>query len=64
MHFDNRVSVEERYPDRFCPELTQDDIEFAKGTDFSIAVFGLLVVLSGVIGIAMIVIGTIEHVSR
>jgi len=64
MHFDNRVSVEERYNDRFRPELTQDDIEFAKGTDFSIAVFGWLVVLSGVIGIAMIVIGTIEHVSR
>lgn len=64
MAFDTRISVEEHYDDRFRPELTQEDIEFAKGTDFSITVFGWLVVLSGVIGIAMIVIGTIEHVSR
>ena len=64
MHFDSRTAVEERYDDRFRPELTQDDIEFAKGTDFAISVFGWLVVLSGIIGIAMIVIGTVEHVSR
>jgi hypothetical protein len=63
MHFDNRVSVEERYNDKFAPMSEQDRADF-DAVNRSITVFGLLVLLSGFLGLAMIVIGTIEHVSR
>ena len=63
MHFDNRIAVEEVYDDRYAPMSEQDRRDF-DSVNRSIIVFGWLVVLLGVIGFAMIVIGTIEHVSR
>jgi hypothetical protein len=63
MAFDTRVSVEERYSDRYAPASDSDRRDYDR-TNFSIDLFGWLVVLSGIIGLAMIVIATIEHVNR
>lgn len=63
MAFDTRKAVEERYLDEFAPMSDSDRRDF-DSVNRSIVVFGWLVVLLGVIGFAMIVIGTIEHISR
>lgn len=63
MTFDTRRAVEERYRDEYAPMSEQDRADF-DSVNRSIMLFGWLVVLLGVIGIAMIVIGTLEHVSR
>lgn len=63
MSFDTRKAVEEQYPDRFAPMSEQDRADF-DAVNNSIRLFGILVIVSGFLGLAMIVIGTIEHVSR
>ena len=62
-NFDTRLSIEERYRDKFAPMSDSDRRDF-DSVNRSIVVFGWLVVLLGVIGFAMIVIGTIEHFGR
>jgi hypothetical protein len=63
MAFDSRIAVEERYRDEVAPMSQQDRRDFDR-TNFSIDLFGWLVVFSGVVGLAMIIIATIEHVVR
>lgn len=62
-NFDTRKSVEERYRDEVAPMGHQERRDY-DSVNLSIDVFGWLVVASGVIGFAMIVIGTIEHLNR
>lgn len=62
-NFDTRLSVEERYRDKFAPMSDSDRRDF-DATNRAITVFGWLVVLSGVLGLAMIIIATVEHVAR
>lgn len=62
-NFDSRLSVEERYSDRYAPMSQQERRDY-DSVNLSIDVFGWLVVLSGVLGLAMIIIATIEHLSR
>jgi hypothetical protein len=63
MAFDSRIAVEERYSDEYAPMSEQDRRDF-DATNRAIIVFGWLVVLSGVLGLAMIIIATVEHVAR
>ena len=63
MAFDTRRAVEERYRDEFAPMSEQDRADF-EAVNNSIRLFGILVIVSGFLGLAMIVIGTIEHVPR
>lgn len=63
MAFDTRKSVEERYRDEVAPMSQQERREY-DSVNLSIDVFGWLVVASGLIGFAMVVIGTIEHFNR
>lgn len=62
-NFDTRLSVEERYRDKFAPMSDSDRRDF-DATNRAITVFGWLVVLSGVLGLAMIIIATVEHFGR
>jgi hypothetical protein len=63
MVFDTRVSVEERYSDRYAPMSEQDRVDF-DATNRAITVFGWLVVLCGFIGCGMISFATFLHLSR
>lgn len=63
MAFDTRISVEERYSDQYAPMSEQDRCDF-NATNRSIAIFGWLVVLLGVIGCGMIGFATFLHFSR
>jgi hypothetical protein len=63
MAFDTRRAVEEKYPDRFAPMSEQDRADF-DAVNNSITLFAILVVVVGFLGLAMIVIGTIEHAAR
>ena len=62
-NFDTRNAVEERYRDEYAPMSEQDRADF-DATNRAIVVFGWLVVLSGVLGLAMIIIATVEHFGR
>lgn len=63
MAFDTRISVEERYDDRYAQMSEQDRRDF-DSTNRAITVFGWLVVLLGVISCGMIGFATFLHFSR
>jgi hypothetical protein len=63
MAFDTRRAVEERYRDEFAPMSDSDRRDFDR-TNFSIELFGWLVVLLGVISCGMIGFATFLHFSR
>lgn len=63
MAFDTRISVEERYDDRYAQMSDADRADF-DATNRAIIVFGWLVVLCGVIGCGMIGFATFLHFSR
>ena len=63
MAFDTRISVEERYDDRYAQMSDSDRADF-DATNRAIIVFGCLVVLLGVISCGMIGFATFLHFSR
>lgn len=63
MRFDNRVAVEERYDDRFAPMSEQDRADF-DAVNNSIRLFAVLIIVSGSLGLLMIVWPIVEHCNR
>lgn len=63
MSFDTRRAVEEQYPDRFAPMSEQDRADF-DAVNNSIRLFAVLIVLSGSLGLLMIVWPIVEHCNR
>lgn len=63
MAFDTRISVEERYDDRYA-QMSDADRADLDATNRAIVIFGWLVVLLGVISCGMIAFATFLHLSR
>jgi hypothetical protein len=71
-HFDTRVSVEERFPDRFAPmsyaeqvaSMTPEQRSVFDSTNRSIVVFSVLVVLMIALGVVGIAYTLFTHLSR
>lgn len=63
MRFDNRVAVEERYDERFAPMSEQDRADF-DAVNNSIRLFAVLIIVSGSLGLLMIVWPIVEHCNR
>lgn len=63
MSFDNRIAVEERYPDRYAPMSEQERQTF-DSVNRSIWLFAVLIVAGGIVGVTMIVYPIVLHFSR